>query len=355
MRGVGERWLAAAYAGSPWLALLRPLEGLYRVAVARRSAAYAAGRREVWHAPVPVIVVGNLTLGGTGKSPLVAWLVRHLVACGWRPGIISRGYGGKSAAYPLLVDDQTLAAQCGDEPRMLADQAGVPVVADPDRPRGARRLLAEGCDILISDDGLQHLALGRDLELVVVDGARGFGNGRCLPAGPLREPLSRLGGVDAVVVNGEPAFPPPAGAFRMGLAPVAWRRLGDGERRALSPLPFDGPVHAVAGIGRPARFFETLAGLGVEAMPHPFGDHHAYRAAELAFDDGRPLVMTAKDAVKCRGLAPTDSWVLEVEAAPDPAFVRWFEERLAALCPPPADTRDDMNSRAGGAPAHHQE
>jgi tetraacyldisaccharide 4'-kinase len=352
MSRLGERWLAAAYAGSPWLVALRPLEALYRAAVARRAAAYAAGRRTAWRAPVPVIVVGNLTLGGTGKSPLVAWLVRHLAERGWRPGILSRGYGGRSEAYPLLVDERTPAAQCGDEPRMLADQAGVPVVADPDRPRGARRLLAEGCDILISDDGLQHLALGRDLELVVVDGTRGFGNGRCLPAGPLREPLERLASVDALVVNGEPAFRPPAGAYAMRLAPLAWRRLDGGERRPLSPLPFAGAVHAVAGIGRPARFFETLAGLGVEAIPHPFGDHHAFRAADLAFGDGRPLVMTAKDAVKCGGLAPADSWVLEVAAAPEPGFIAWLDERLAAL----QDVgHEDTNSRAGRLPAHHQE
>lgn len=351
MSGLGERWLAAAYAGASWLTLLRPLEGLYRAAVARRAAAYAEGRRTAWQAPVPVIVVGNLTLGGTGKSPLVAWLAAWLAERGYRPGILSRGYGGKSDAYPLRVDEQTPAAQCGDEPRMLADQTGVPVVVDPDRPRGARALLAAGCDILISDDGLQHLALARDLELVVVDGARGFGNGRCLPAGPLREPLSRLASVDGVVVNGEARFAAPAGAFGMTLAPVAWRRLGDGARRALSPPPFAGPVHAVAGIGRPARFFETLATLGVEVIPHPFADHHAYRAEELAFADGRPLVMTAKDAAKCRGLAPPDSWVLEVEAQPEKAFAVWLEARLAALGAAATDT----NPRAGTTPVRHQE
>ncbi|MFN2332044.1 MAG: tetraacyldisaccharide 4'-kinase [Halomonas sp.] len=351
MKGVGKRWLEAAYTGSPWLRLLSPLEGLYRVAVARRRVAYASGRREVWRAPVPVIVVGNLTLGGTGKSPLVAWLVRHLSAEGWRPGILSRGYGGKHDAYPLLIDDRTPVVQCGDEPRMLADQTGVPVVVDPDRPRGARRLLEGGCDILVSDDGLQHLALARDLELVVVDGARGFGNSRCLPAGPLREPLSRLEGVDAVVINGEPRFAPPAGAFTMRLAPIAWRRLGDGERLPLAPLPFSAPVHAVAGIGRPARFFETLEDLGVEAIPHSFGDHHAYRGEELAFDDGRPLIMTAKDAVKCRGLAPAASWVLEVEANPETGFSDWLDGRLTRLVEPAPET----NSRAGKEPSHHQE
>ncbi|MDI5889808.1 tetraacyldisaccharide 4'-kinase [Halomonas rhizosphaerae] len=328
---LGERWLAAAYRGDAWLVALRPLEALYRLAVRRRAAAFAAGRRAIWQAPVPVIVVGNITLGGTGKSPLVAWLARFLAERGWSPGILSRGYGGRSERYPLLLDADTPVTACGDEPRMLADQTGVPVVVDPDRARGARRLLAAGCDILIGDDGLQHLALGRDLELVVVDGQRGFGNGCCLPAGPLREPLARLEGVDAVVINGEPAFDPPPGAHGMTLVPSAWRRLGDGARVAPLPPPFAGPVHALAGIGHPARFFATLEALGVEPIPHAFADHHRFTAADLAFADRRPVVMTAKDAVKCRELAPVDSWVLEVEARPDAAFIDWLQARLVSL------------------------
>ncbi|APE29770.1 tetraacyldisaccharide 4'-kinase [Halomonas aestuarii] len=342
MTSLGERWLTAAYRGDAWLAVLRPLEALYRRVVRRRATAYASGRKPVWRAPVPVIVVGNITLGGTGKSPLVAWLARHLAQRGWSPGILSRGYGGHCEHYPLLLDADTPVASCGDEPRMLADQTGLPVVVDPDRPRGARRLLEAGCDILIGDDGLQHLALCRDLELVVVDGTRGFGNGRCLPAGPLREPLSRLERVDAVVVNGAPAFTPPPGAHGMVLAPAAWRRLGDGRRVPLAPLPFEGPVHALAGIGHPPRFFATLADLGVEAVTHAFADHHHYSADDLAFGDGRPLVMTAKDAVKCRELAPAESWVLEVEARPDAAFVAWLASRLHALSssyPVPGEAR----------------
>ncbi|MBB3191584.1 tetraacyldisaccharide 4'-kinase [Halomonas cerina] len=330
-RSLGDRWLEAAYRGAGWLGLLRPLEGLYRAALRRRAAAYASGRRAVWHVPVPVIVVGNITLGGTGKSPLVTWLARYLAARGWRPGILSRGYGGRSRHYPLLLEPATPVTESGDEPRMLADQTGRPVVVDPERPRGARRLIEAGCDILISDDGLQHLALGRDLALIVVDGRRGFGNGRCLPAGPLREPLSRLAAVDAVVVNGEASFSVPAGSHRMSLAPVGWRPLACGPRRPLRPPPFVGSVHAVAGIGRPARFFETLEELGLEVLPHPFADHHRYRAADLAFGDDRPVVMTAKDAVKCRGLVPGEAWVLEVEAQPDPGFIAWLEDRLATL------------------------
>lgn len=337
---LGKAWLTAAYRGDRWLLVLRPLEWLYRHLLARRTRAYRLGQRTVWQPTVPLIVVGNITLGGTGKSPLVAWLATWLQARGWHPGIVTRGYGGRGAVYPLRVTAETPVRESGDEPRMLHDRTGLPLVADPERPRGARRLIDEGCDILISDDGLQHLALGRDIELVVVDGRRGWGNSRCLPAGPLREPLSRLDDVDAVLINGEPAFTPPRGAHSMTLAPAGWRPLGGTARVALRPLPFTGPVHAVAGIGNPERFFATLSELGVEIVAHAFTDHHAFRQADLVFDDDRPVVMTAKDAVKCCGLALGDAWVLEVEAVPDAGFQGWFEERIQGFRPPPAASGD---------------
>jgi tetraacyldisaccharide 4'-kinase len=327
-------WLNSAYRGAPWLIVLRPLEWFYLWLLGRRTRAYRCGRKTVWKATVPVIVVGNITLGGTGKSPLVAWLATRLKERGWQPGIVTRGYGGRGAVHPLRVTAETPVIESGDEPRMLQDQTGLPLVADPDRPRGAGCLIDEGCDILISDDGLQHLPLGRDIELVVVDGRRGWGNGRCLPAGPLREPLSRLDTVDAVVFNGEPAFTSPRGAYSMTLAPAGWRHLGSGDCVPLWPLPFDGPVHAVAGIGNPERFFSTLEELGVDVMAHSFGDHHAFRRTDLVFEDSRPVVMTAKDAVKCRDLALDDAWVLEVEAVPDDAFQRWLAERIHRFGPP---------------------
>lgn len=331
-KGLGERWLDAAYTGAPWLKLLWPLEVLYRWVIGRRASAYHSGKREVWHAAVPVIVVGNVTLGGTGKSPLVAWLAHYLAAQGWHPGIVSRGYGGQlepGESYPLQVSAETTVAQSGDEPRMLARQTGVPVIVDPKRPRGAQALVGQGCDILLSDDGLQHLALGRDIELVVVDGRRGFGNARCLPAGPLREPLTRLAAVDAVLINGEPAFCPPDGAWVFHLVPSRWRCLATGATAALQPLPFAGPIHAIAGIGHPQRFFDTLSEVGVTFEPHAFPDHHHFTAQDLTFDDGLPVVMTAKDAEKCDTLHNENIWVLEVEAEPPPAFVTWLAARLA--------------------------
>ncbi|EPC03871.1 hypothetical protein L861_00820 [Litchfieldella anticariensis FP35 = DSM 16096] len=331
---LSSRLLSAWYRDAAWLKGLVPLEWLYRGVVAARTRAYASGRKPVWRGPIPVIVVivvGNITLGGTGKSPLVAWLARWLAAQGYRPGILSRGYGGRSHAYPLRVQADTPVGECGDEPLMLAAQTGVPVVVDPERPCGARRLFEEGCDILISDDGLQHLALGRDIELVVVDGERGFGNAHCLPAGPLREPLSRLTGCDALIVNGHSRKVLPEPYYEMHLRPRYWRRLVDDTRLEIGAQPFSGRVHAVAGIGNPERFFTTVAALGFEVEPHPFADHHEFRAEDLAFGDDRPVVMTAKDAVKCRDLTDTRYWVLDVEACPEQRFIDWLERRLECL------------------------
>ncbi|GAA5169628.1 MULTISPECIES: tetraacyldisaccharide 4'-kinase [Halomonadaceae] len=330
MSRLSEAW----YRDAAWLQTLRPLAWLYRQVVGARQRAYAAGRKTRWRSPVPVIVVGNLTLGGTGKSPLVAWLARWLAEQGWQPGIVSRGYGGDAPRYPLYVNVDSDAAQSGDEPLMLAQQTGLAVVVDPDRPRGARKLIAAGCDIVIADDGLQHLALGRDIELVVVDGARGFGNGHCLPAGPLREPLERLRTVDAVIINGAPTVAGlPTGGYAMTLAPARWRHLTDGVCYPVEQLPFAGRVHALAGIGHPPRFFATLAALGVEHDAHPLPDHHRYSAGDLCFADNRPVVMTAKDAVKCRRFANQRCWALDVEARPEPAFVAWLRDRLETLQP----------------------
>ncbi len=326
-----QRWLKAAYDDSQWLVPLYPLGTLYRYLMSRRDAQYSSGKKTVWQASVPVIVVGNITLGGTGKSPLVAWLSRWLVQRGYSPGIVTRGYGGKAVNYPLHVVATTDPAHSGDEPLMLAQQTGCPVVADPQRPRGAQALIEQGCDIIISDDGLQHLALGRDIELVVIDGARGLGNGRCLPAGPLRESPNRLSRVDAVIINGEQRHAVGVNGVPMVLAPQHWRHLHSQQRRALVPLPFTLPVHGIAGIGHPERFFNTLRTLGVDGDMHPLADHQRFDKQTFQFVDQRPVVMTAKDAVKCQALAPPDSWVLEVEATLPPEFEHWLAAKLSAL------------------------
>ncbi|WP_110655939.1 tetraacyldisaccharide 4'-kinase [Salinicola halimionae] len=325
----------AWYRGARWLTLLSPLEALYRHVVKRRREAYRSGRREVWQPPVPVVVVGNLSVGGTGKSPLVAWLVRWLEDNGWRPGIVSRGYGGKADTYPLSVSAETPVAQSGDEPLMLAQQTGVPVAVDPDRSQAARRLLEwSHCDILIADDGLQHYALGRALELVVIDGARGFGNRHCLPRGPLREPLQRLTEVDAMIGNGGLGSLSDTDAegvprFTMTLSPTAWRHLKSGVRHPVEPTPFalDAPVAALVGIGHPQRFFNTLDALQIPHHEYAFGDHHRFSAADLPVGP-TTVVMTAKDAVKCLDFVDDRCWVLDVEAVPEAAFIDWWRARV---------------------------
>lgn len=338
MRRLERDW----YRGAAWLSLLAPLEWLYRAVVSRRRREFQSGRRATWCAGVPVVVVGNVTLGGTGKSPLVARLAGDLAAAGWRPGIVSRGYGGKAERYPLSVTPDTPVAASGDEPLMLAQQTGVPVAVDPDRSRAAR-LLVEQCDcnIVISDDGLQHHALGRTLELVVIDGARGLGNRRCLPRGPLREPAERLERVDALIGNGGFAAlddGEAAGVPRFAMQVVArrWRHLKTGVTHSIDAPPFGtGAVDAVAGIGHPQRFFDTLEALGVEHRPHAFGDHHRFTSDDLP-RRATTIVMTAKDGVKCREIADERCWVLDVEAELDTAFERWWYERIARLAHPTA-------------------
>lgn len=319
MAGWLERRWYRPQASNGWL---RPLAALYGVVARRRRRLYQQGVKSSWRAPVPLIVVGNISVGGTGKTPLTQALCGWLRQQGWRPGIVSRGYGGHSAHYPLAVTAQTAAAACGDEPLLLAQSTGCPVVVDPQRSRAAQFLLSHyDCDLIISDDGLQHYALARDIEIAVVDGERGLGNRALLPAGPLRESPQRLDEVDLVVVNGGAwAFP---GAHRMVLQPGVPRGLDD-QPAALAP----GRVHALAGIGNPQRFFDTLATLGFDPEPHPLPDHHAICEAELQFGDDLPLIMTAKDAVKCRAFDPYNRYYLPVNAELPPAFYRALQRLL---------------------------
>ncbi|MEQ7919116.1 tetraacyldisaccharide 4'-kinase [Xanthomonas sp. WHRI 1810A] len=327
-----DRLLNAWYDGHPALALLRPLECLYRRVVDRKRARFVAGEGDIYTAPVPVIVVGNITVGGTGKTPLILWMIEHCRSRGLKVGVVSRGYGARPASFPWRVLPQQRADEAGDEPLLIVQRTGVPLMIDPDRAQAVRALLAaEPLDLILSDDGLQHYRLARNLELVLIDAARGLGNRRCLPAGPLREPVERLQSVDALLYNGAAADRDDGYAFQ--LQPSALVNLLTGERRPVQHFPPGQAVHAVAGIGNPQRFFNTLEGLHWRPVPHPFADHAVYSAEALAFEPSLPLIMTEKDAVKCRAFAGADWWYLAVEAVPSAAFGQWFDSQLNRLLP----------------------
>ncbi|MGH8435427.1 MAG: tetraacyldisaccharide 4'-kinase [Pseudomonas sp.] len=327
-----ERLLDAWYLGHPALALLRPLEWLYRVVVQRKRSRFLVGEGEIYQAPVPVVVVGNITVGGTGKTPLILCLIEHCRARGLKVGVVSRGYGATPAHLPWRVRAEQSASEAGDEPLLIVQRSGVPLMIDPDRSRAVRALLeAEPLDLILCDDGLQHYRLARELELVLIDAARGLGNRRCLPAGPLREPVERLQSVDAVLYNGALADADDGYAFK--LQPTALVNLVSGERYPLTHFPAGQVLHAVAGIGNPQRFFNTLEALHWRPIPHAFADHAQFGAEQLNFSPSQPVVMTEKDAVKCRAFAAADWWYLAVDAVPSPAFLAWFDAQLARLLP----------------------
>ncbi len=314
------------YRRTTWQLLLWPLSQLFRLLSALRRLAYGAGLLPVWRAPVPVIVVGNISVGGTGKTPLVIWLASWLLRHGWRPGILSRGYRGE-AAGPTRVRADSDAALVGDEPLLLARHTACPVWVGRRRAATAQALLAAHpeCNVLICDDGLQHYALARDIEIAVVDGRRRHGNGRLLPAGPLREAVSRLRQVDAVVVQGGEAG---SGEYACRLVPSVFRNVRDPGRTIEAAALRRHELHAVAGIGDPRRFFDTLRALGLQCAEHPFPDHHAYRAADLQFADNRTVLMTEKDAVKCAAFACPEWWYLAVEAEIDQDLERLLLHKL---------------------------
>lgn len=297
---------------SPLWLLLWPLSLLYGAVSSLIRLSYQRGWRKSWRAPVPVVVVGNLTAGGNGKTPVAIWLVQALQRRGLRVGVVSRGYGGKAERYPLLVDADTPTEQAGDEPVLIAQRTGAPVAVAPKRRAAVEALLAsQPVDLIITDDGLQHYALQRDREIVVVDGVRRFGNGWWLPAGPMRERASRLRQVDAVIVNGDRAE---TDEIAMSLRPGDAVNLHTQQRAALSSLE---NVVAMAGIGHPPRFFATLNQHGVTPVAEiAFADHHAYSQEELVglAARGQTLLMTEKDAVKCRRFAQPNWWYLPVEA-----------------------------------------
>ena len=312
------------YTRSPWLLLLTPLSLLYRGIISVRRFAYRAGIKRSTRLSLPVIVVGNITVGGTGKTPLVVWVANYLREQGYIPGIVSRGYGGKANHWPQQARADSDPAVVGDEAVLLAVSTGCPMAVAPDRVAAARALVDQGdCDVIISDDGLQHYALQRDIEIAVIDGVRRFGNGHLLPAGPLREPEKRLQEVDLVVVNGLGG----SDEYRMSLQQGDAHNLQDPEKTCTLQAFRSQRVHAVAGIGHPERFFRSLQQAGLQLDSHPYPDHHAFRPGDISFGDGRPVIMTEKDAVKCRHFASQNDWYVPVEANLSKAF----QERLDAL------------------------
>jgi len=297
---------------SPLWLLLLPLSWLYGLVSGLIRLSYKVGLKRAWRAPVPVVVVGNLTAGGNGKTPVVIWLVEQLTRRGIRVGVVSRGYGGKAERYPLLLTPQTTTAEAGDEPVLIFQRTGAPVVVSPVRSEAVQALLNQtDVQIVITDDGLQHYALARDKEIVVIDGVRRFGNGWWLPAGPMRERASRLHSVDAVIVNGGTAQ---AGEIPMQLRPGLAVNLLTGERRDVAEL---NNLVAMAGIGHPPRFFTTLEACGARLVNTvPLADHQALSLEQVSgfTAPGQTLIMTEKDAVKCRAFARDNWWYLPVDA-----------------------------------------
>jgi tetraacyldisaccharide 4'-kinase len=312
--------------------VLIPLCWLFGAVVAVRRWLYRVGALHGERMPVPVIVVGNITVGGTGKTPSVLWLVDCLQEHGYRPGILTRGYGGSENLQQVKPDSDPTRA--GDEPVLLAKRAGVPVFACRDRAQAARALLAShpGRDVLVSDDGLQHYGLARDVEIAVVDGERRFGNGWLLPAGPLREPVCRLASVDAVLVVGNSALPAVhAPQFLANLAGDSFENLLNPEFRVSAVHLRDKTLHAVAGIGNPQRFFAQLQRMGLTFRAHPFPDHFRFGPDDLAFAGDDVVLMTEKDAVKCCAFARENWWSVPVEAEVDPALGDLILAKLRSL------------------------
>jgi len=302
-----ERWLTQRWYGDSAPLMLQPLSWLYGAAMSLRHGAYARGWLRSYGAGCPILVIGNLTVGGTGKTPLVAWIAQRLTACGLTTGIISRGYKRVETA-PRIVEVDSDWREVGDEPLLLRRATNCLTAVAADRVAGAQLLAKQGVDVIIADDGLQHLRLARACEIVVIDGTRGFGNGQLLPAGPLREPASRLESVDAVIINGSSERRVPVASDRlclqMSLVSTQVLPVSGGTVEARPLESFRGQrVHAVAGIGNPERFFTDLRKHEMRVIEHPFADHHAFTAADLQFDDELAILMTEKDAVKCRAIA----------------------------------------------------
>jgi tetraacyldisaccharide 4'-kinase len=326
MKEILRRKFVAIWYRDTWLSfLLLPLSYIFLNVVWLRRFCYRHGLAKSTRLPVPLIVVGNLTAGGTGKTPLVIWLVNFLREHGYRPGIISRGYGGQSTTWPRIVTEDCDPREIGDESCLIYRQTGLPLVVGPERVESAKKLLSLfDCDVIVSDDGLQHYKLQRDVEIIVIDGERRFGNGYVLPAGPLREPLSRLSTVDFPVVNGQKLKET---EYAMQLEGDQAVNLASGEMKPLADFKGSN-CHAIAGIGNPGRFFHSLERAGLAITPHAFGDHYPFEEPDLAFLDGQTVLMTEKDAVKCVRFAKANYWYVPVKANLEPRFAALLLNRI---------------------------
>jgi len=315
------------YRTTPLHLILLPVSFIFRLLSGMRRTLYRSGILPGEKLPVPVIVVGNITVGGSGKTPLALWLVQQLLDNGWHPGIICRGYGSKVSS-PQAVHPSSNPDATGDEAVLMAQRKLCPVWAGQDRVTAARELLRANpeCDVLLSDDGLQHYRLRRDVEIVVVDGVRRFGNRFLLPAGPLRELPSRLAEADAVVVNGGASSP---GEYAMQLHGTRFYNLLNPNLSAYAPDFRGKHLHAIAGIGHPQRFFAHLNNLGLAVQAHPFPDHHRHTPKDFDYADADAILMTEKDAVKCTAFATKKCWVLRVDAQVDPILIKHILERIA--------------------------
>ena len=314
----------AWYNKSFWLYILAPLTFLFSSLVKARRNSYINNPKKVWNSPKPIIVVGNISMGGTGKTPLVKFIASELAKRGFKPGLVSRGYGGKYSGT-LEVTSETTYKQTGDEAQILA-KLNIPFFIDKNRSRAARKLQEKhDVDVVISDDGLQHYAMGRDIEIAVIDGARRLGNGLAFPAGPLREPKSRLSEVDFIVNNGGPTE---GDEILMTLSPAKFIHLNSGKEYSVDKWPMHNQVHAIAGVGNPNRFFDLLLRLGFEFDKNPFPDHHKYNKRDLYYLDHLPILMTEKDAAKCKHFKNSKIWYLSIESKIESQFIDKLEEKL---------------------------
>lgn len=331
MRNRFYEWIHRTwYQGGSGYLLLLPLAGVYWLLIGLRRILYFCGILKPQSVGVPVIVVGNITAGGTGKTPVSVWLATSLRERGFNPGIVSRGYGGSKSNSPMRVDPASDPAIVGDEPVLLAKRSACPVAVDSNRVRAAQMLIDDGVDLIIADDGLQHRRLARSYEICVIDGTRWLGNRFVLPAGPLRETSRRLSSVDQILVNGKlrehAETTTEQNAIEFGLVATEVCRLNASLTRPIERFA-NTTVHAVAAIGNPARFFAMLRGHGLQVIEHAFPDHAVIDPASLAFNDDFAILMTEKDAVKIGTRANDRLWYVPVELTMDPALAGpWLEQ-----------------------------